>query len=108
MMDLFEAAEARQAEGLALVVANAGESWVDYATAFMHRYCLNNGTVFCDDVWQSGLERPASPRAFGTVMKHALKQGWIVKTYQARPSTQSNNALRNVYRSTIYQPKAAA
>lgn len=81
---------------------HSGEDWLEYAKDFMIGYCTENEYIFCDDIWKAGLEKPESPRAFGAVMRHALRNNWIIKTDQARPSVQSNLSLRMVYKSLIY------
>ena len=100
---LFDAAAARDA-GIDRAVATSGPEWLEYAIEFVHQFCRDRVEVFCDDIWDAGLARPESPRAFGQVMKHAIRSGWIVKTDRARPSRSSNLALRQVYTSTIYEP----
>jgi hypothetical protein len=91
-----------QEAGRAAAVAHAGQSWVDYATVYVHLYLIDNAYLFCDDVWAHGLARPESPRAFGQAVKNAIRNGWMTKTTEARPSVNSNMSLRSVYRSTIY------
>lgn len=107
MMSLFDLpseteAEAARDAGLAAATAHAGQPWVDYATEYVRLYLIDHAYLFCDDVWEHGLIRPESPRAFGQVMKNALRNGWMTKTSEARPSVNSNMSLRSVYRSNIY------
>lgn len=97
------AAEARKEAGMTAAAEHSGEDWQTYAREFLRRYCATHCEVFCDDVWAAGLERPESPRAFGAVMHHAIREGWIVATDQARPSHQSNNQRRTVYRSRLHR-----
>jgi hypothetical protein len=94
-------AEARRDAGIAAAVYAAGD-WVAYATDYVHAYLTDHHYLFVDDVWAHGLARPTSPRAFGQVMKTALRNGWMTKTSEARPSVNSNLSLRAVYRSAIY------
>jgi hypothetical protein len=96
-----EAAE-RQADGINRAVQHAGQTWVDYATSFVWQYLTDHAELFCDDVWAAGLVRPESPRAFGQVMKRALRDGWMVATDRSRRSVNSNLSIRTVYRSTIH------
>jgi len=95
-------AQRRQEEGIHRAVNHAGITWVDYATRYMEVYLLRHRELFCDDVWDSGLEVPESPRAFGQVMKNALREGWMEPSSTPRRSAQSNNSFRTVYRSLIY------
>jgi len=103
LFDLPTAADAadRRDTGIAAAVYAAGD-WVAYATEYVHAYLIDHHYLFVDDVWTHGLARPTSPRAFGQVMKTALRNGWMTKTSEARPSVNSNLSLRSVYRSTIY------
>jgi hypothetical protein len=96
------AADARQEAGLASAVQHSGPTWQEYAIEYIRVYLTHHQQLFCDDVWTSGLAAPASPRAFGQVMKTALHHRWMVPSGSARRSTQSNNALRQVYTSRIY------
>jgi len=96
------AAQRAQDSGIDKSVEHAGQDWLDYAKRFMRAFCERHATVFCDDVWEAGLRQPASPRAFGAVMKHAMRQGWISPSGEQRRSRQSNNAYRMVYVSNLY------
>lgn len=98
-----DTAQARQEDGIARAVDHSGEIWRTYATEFMRDFCRRNREVFCDDIWADGLERPPSPRAFGQIMKDAIRYGWIVKTDRFRPSVQSNNSARQIYESKLYR-----
>ena len=100
--NLFDAAQLRQETGIGRAVAHSGPTWTEYATDYVRVYLTRHSELFCDDVWASGLTAPKSPRAFGAAMKAAIKNEWMVPTGRARRSHQSNNALRNVYRSRIY------
>jgi hypothetical protein len=88
-------------DGLAAATEHSGPEWLTKAKDFLHDYCANNSSIFCDEVWDAGLPRPESPRAFGSVIKHAIKHGWMESTGEARPSRQSNMGLRMVYRSLL-------
>ena len=98
---LFDAAETRQTEGITSAVQHSGPTWIAYATQYVRVYLTHHDELFCDDVWAHGLQRPKSPRAFGQVMKTAIREGWMVPTSRARRSHQSNNALRAVYATNI-------
>lgn len=95
-------AENKREDGIEQSSDHSGIDWLEEAKAFMWRYCKSNEFVFCDDVWEAGLERPESPRAFGAVMRHAIRSKWITKTDRARPSVQSNLSMRMVYKSRLY------
>jgi hypothetical protein len=103
-----EEAEQRRDAGMAAAAATTGPTWIDYATEYVRCYLLDHHYLFCDDVWLHGLARPESPRAFGQVMKNAIRNGWMTKTSEARASVNSNLSLRSVYRSNIYDTERAA
>ena len=90
-----------QQDGLQRSTSRSGEDWLNYAKEFLRVYLLDHEKLFCDDVWDSGLERPASPRAFGAAMKHAKKCGWMEEAGESRKSKQAHMAIRVVYRSLI-------
>jgi hypothetical protein len=98
------AAQQRQETGIQQAVTHSGPTWVEYATEYVRVYLTEHDELFCDDVWAHGLVVPASPRAFGQVMKTAIREGWMVPTDRARKSVRSNNSPRTVYRSTLMQP----
>ena len=92
-----------QQEGLRQSTGRSGEEWLAYAKGFVRSYLLKNEKLFCDDVWEAGLERPASPRAFGAVMKHAKASRWMEEAGESRKSKQAHMAIRVVYRSLIWR-----
>ncbi len=102
-------AEERKEAGMTASRASSGEAWQEYARAFLFRYCETHSEVFCDDIWNAGLKKPVSPRAFGSVMKYAIQKGWIEpKKWQGRflclPSVRSNNQMKAVYASKLMMP----
>ena len=98
----IKTAEIQGEAGIAAAVTSAGSEWVAYALSFVEKYLKENATLFCDDVWQAGLDQPHDKRAFGYVMKKAITEGWMVKV-GSRPSVQSNLSLRHVYASMLYK-----
>lgn len=94
-------AEERRDAGMATANQHAGQTWIEYATDYVEAYLIDHDYLFCDDVWEHGLVKPDSSRAFGQVMKNALRYGWMSKTSMARPSVQSNMSLRSIYRSSL-------
>ena len=108
MNEIIKANEAKK-QAIEQSADASGEAWQDYAREFVKCYCENHSEVFCDDIWQAGLVKPVSPRAFGAVMQYAIREGWIVPMTRdyytlARPSVRSNMQLKAVYRSTLYRP----
>jgi len=89
---------------------HSGEKWKDQAILFVYCHLMHNETLFCDDLWNSGLKRPASPRALGAVMRHALQLNWISEqtsggNIMAKRSESSNGQLKRVWRSNLYKTK---
>ena len=100
--------EAARDEGIAQSSESSGEKWKLYAIRFLKWYCTRNQTVFVDDLWEAGLDKPSSPRALGAVMQHAVKEGWISElTYNgcvlAKPSVASHMQLKRVWKSEVYR-----
>lgn len=100
-------AEARRDAGMASATRHSGQTWQEYALEYVRVYLLDHEYLFCDDVWEHGLVRPDSPRAFGQVMKSAIRNGYMLKTHMARPSVQSNQSLRSIYKSLIRDTEQA-
>jgi hypothetical protein len=98
------AADSRASTGIASAVAHSGPTWQSYAMSYIRIYLTHHRELFCDDVWSSGLTVPASPRAFGQVMKGAIRAGWMTASGRGRRSAQSNNSVRSIYTSNLYDP----
>lgn len=96
---------ARSARDLGMMRAerHAGEDWAEYADRFIRWYARDHREVFVDDLWEAGLEEPASPRALGPRMLAAVRSGILEKTGEYRPSVRSNLTVKPVWRSTIYE-----
>lgn len=105
--DLLTYAEAEEAAraGMTQATESAGEQWGAYAVAFIRTYATQNPTVFVDDLWEAGLERPAQPKALGPAMRSASAAGIITKTGEYRPSRSSNLLPKPVWRSLVYNPE---
>ncbi len=95
------AAAARDA-GMAQVDQGTPEWWKTYADQFIEWYCRTHRTVFVDDLWDAGLQKPPSPRALGPRMQAASRAGWIRKSGEYRPSVRSNMTVKPVWDSLIY------
>lgn len=94
-------------EGIENSANSAGAKWISESILFLKDYLENNPSLFCDELWEAGLERPASPRALGHVIQHAAKLGWIgeirhVNGIVAKPSNSSNRQLKRVWESLLY------
>ena len=106
-LDLQEYAARQEAQrGIKQAAQSAGETWKEYALGFLHDYLCGNQGLFVDDLWDSGLREPSSPRALGAVIQEASRRGWIeeIQTPEgvaARPSRRSNMQLKRVWRARI-------
>lgn len=98
----YAEAEARRDDGMTRAAESSGEGWHRYAVAFIEEYARGHDRVFVDDLWESGLERPAQPKALGPAMLAASRAGIIAKTGEYRPSVSSNLLPKPVWRSLVY------
>ena len=106
-MNTPEQASENKVAGMASSEEHSGQAWHKYACGFVREYCRTHRTVFVDDLWTEGLIEPVSLRALGSVMTHALKEGWIVQMNHngyicSRPSVRSNGQLKAVWISKIF------
>jgi hypothetical protein len=99
---LFDALEQRD-EAMAAVDAAAPEEWKDTATLWLIDYLHGHEEFFSDDVWAAGLPEPPEARAFGPIVRRAIRAGHIVATEQTRPRTRGHATPAVVYRSTLYR-----
>ena len=94
-------------EGMKKSEEMSGEEWCAYALAFVHSYLQVRPTLFCDDLWEAGLRKPKSPRALGSVIKKASKNGWMRPLTTSggmtlcRKSKTSNMQFKAVWHSNI-------
>lgn len=103
----FAAAKEKRDAGITKSSETAGENWKKYAIGFVRLYLERNATLFVDDLWDAGLQEPASSRALGAVIQYAAAQNWIRKQFShglilSRPSTRSNLQLKPVWKSNLY------
>lgn len=98
--DLFTAAEERD-HALDIVAHGAGD-WLPYAVDFIETYARTHQTVFVDDLWSAGLDRPPNAKALGPAMLKAARSKLIAKTGEYRPSTSSHLLPKPVWRSLVY------
>ena len=95
MSTLFDAEEARD-EALARVAAGAGD-WVGRAREAVRSVALSRFDFTTDHVWEVlGDDRPAEPRALGSVMKAMAGEGLIWSTGEYRKSGRVESHARPV------------
>lgn len=78
-LDLPAAVEARD-EALDRVEKGVTDAWKEEARNIVLRKYWRDGEFTSDDIWAAGLEKPAEPRALGTVLMKLAKEGLIEKT----------------------------
>lgn len=94
-------------EGVERAALSAGGKWIVDATNFLEEYLKKNPSMFCDDLWSAGLEKPCQMRALGQVIRTAAKNGWIEEIIHdngivAKHSNSSNRQLKRVWKSKLY------
>jgi hypothetical protein len=95
MTTLFDAEEARD-EALARVAQGAGD-WVQRARDAVQLVALARFDFTTDHVWDAlGEDRPAEPRALGSVMKAMASEGKIRATGEYRKSVRVDCHARPV------------
>lgn len=105
-------AQERRDLGMDRSIGRCGTVWKRYAIRFLEAYCRKHPTVFVDDLWATGLEKPESARGLGAVMTHAKRAGWIaIRTHDgcvlSLPSINSNQQLKPVWQSLIFGQQPA-
>lgn len=75
----------------------ATPDWYEAAFKAILDLCKLGQPFSTDQLWErlQGLETP-EPRAMGSVIRQAAKEGWIVSTGEYRKSTQAKNHRRPV------------
>jgi len=105
---LFDAlAEARAERDIALqrVGDAAGLEWRDQAHEWLRGYLEHHPELFPDTALRDGPE-PPEKRAWGVVVRRAIRDGWIVPTGEFRARTRGHCTPGPVYRSTLYRETA--
>lgn len=80
--------------------------WAKLAYAAVRQVAECKPEFTPDDIWATGLQKPAEARALGGVMRRARQDKLIEKTGRVQPTTQpeSHSADITVWRSLIYTP----
>jgi len=83
---------------------NAGEAWVHAARRWLERYLTENPYLRPDDAKRNGCPVPPTGewRAFGSIIRHALKHGLMVRAGEA-PRGSGHGAMAPRYRSLIFR-----
>jgi len=79
----------------------ADKNWKQVANAAIRATARRLSTLTADDVWETlegwGVPAPREPRALGPRMTHAVKEGWIIRTDEYRPSIRRHASPLRVY-----------
>lgn len=100
----LQAARVARDEAIAQADAHALEEWKEQAYEAIEQIARKQPTVIANDLW-SYVDRPREPRASGSVMQWAKKQGFIELTekYCPVPSRMSHAAPVRVWRSLLWK-----
>src|SRR5690606_3006248 len=77
--------------------------WCAVALEWLRHHLQLHDTVFPPALWALGLPMPpnGAHRAIGSVIRRALRDGWMEPTGEYRRSASSNGAPKPVYRSLL-------
>lgn len=84
--------------------------WTEVAYCFMRRYAQRHGAVMTEDVRRAaaehGLSPPPDARAWGSVTKRALREGWLspMGYTQSKTAAAHRRPGTAIFRSLIYEP----
>jgi hypothetical protein len=98
----LDEAAARRADGMQRADAHASVDWKDEAFSALRAYLESHETFFCDDLWTTGLSRPAESRALGPVIARAAREGLMARSGEHRASVASHLSPKPVWRSLVY------
>lgn len=78
--------------------------WAELAYVAVRQVAESQPEFIPDDIWATGLQKPAEARALGGVMRRVRLEGLIEKTGRVQPTTQpeSHGADVTIWRSLIY------
>lgn len=104
--DLFTAAEEARDAALVSAERNAPPEWKDVAFEFVTEYLRTHETMFVEDLWEAGLEKPHEMRAVGAVIMRVARLGMIVKSERRRPRVLGHATEGIVWRSLVFEDGA--
>jgi hypothetical protein len=98
----LEAAAVARADGMQRAEAHAALDWKAEAFSALRAYLATHETFFCDDLWTTGLSRPAESRALGPVIARAARERLMERTGEFRKSVASHLSEKPLWRSLVY------
>lgn len=101
LFDAIASAEAARDAALEQVAGAAPRGWEDAASAWLCDY-LRAHAEYVPDVANRDGPEPPEKRAWGAVIRRAIRAGWIVRTGFA-PRTRGHCTPGPVYRSNLFK-----
>lgn len=99
-------AEARRDRALAQVAANAPDGWEDEARAWLEGFLQTHAEYFPDTDNRQAPEQPPNLKAWGVVVRWAIRARLIEPTNKCRPRTRGHCTPGRVYRSLLWRAEA--
>lgn len=83
----------------------ASANWAEKAYDMVIQVAETHQEFTPDDIWKTGLPKPAEARALGGIMARAKRDGIIEKTGRVQPTTQieSHGTDVTIWRSLIFK-----
>lgn len=91
-----EAAVEGKRDGMERVEVNADPEWKQDALLAVGEVAWRLEEFTSDDIWATGLPKPAEARALGPILMQAAKKGWCEKTGRSRPTSQASRHATDV------------
>lgn len=100
----FTEVQARRDDGIQRAADHSGACWQDKALASVRNYAQTHREFLTEDARfdASQLDVPTDGRAWGQVMRRAVKLGWIVRTDRCKPARSSNLSPKPLWESMIF------
>lgn len=77
------------------VEANADKAWMAEAMVAVHILATKQDELIANDLWKL-IDKPREPRATGSVMVAAARNGWITQTKRYTPIPSKSSHARPV------------
>lgn len=93
LLDLIQEADKAKHEAIDRVEANASPQWLTACYSVITQVAFSRDIFTSDDIWdaldRAKVDAPAEPRALGSVMRQAMRDGLITTTDKYVPSTRA-------------------
>lgn len=101
-MKTLKEAQEDMKEGMAKASSMNSVKWKQDALLAIYHLCVTQPEFFSDDIWNTGLAQPPSPRGLGPVLIYAKGLGWCERTDRTKSSVNSNMSQKPIWKSLIY------